>query len=106
MKLRASRVEDCIHEVEEIRQAIDELACTQDEALLATYGTTDPVLSSDSGSEEEPTLSDSTTDLKGDLPDNHSLLSTLRQSRYNWFEFSDRVTNMYGKMGNNQLENF
>ena len=94
MKNRASHVELCIKEVQEIYETIETLAQAQDGALLdCSGGCIDQETSSDSENSESE--SDQSQCLSSDnvpcKPDNSMLLKILTESKLNWFEFIDHL---------------
>ena len=93
MRARASHVEDCIKEVQEIYQAIDSLAQTQDQALLHTLGIESSSSSESSGEETDCSSSqyDSISAIDMSVPDNSSLAASLCKCDCNWFQFVERV---------------
>ena len=91
MDERTALVEESIKEAQRIREAVEELAQTQDKALMEVYGIVDPADSSDScceSDEEKEPLEDKTTELSaGTLS---TLVTLLIQSQFNWFELQKR----------------
>ena len=91
---RALEVEKSITEVKEIRDAVDNLANTQDSALLATYGIFDDSEESSNCSSSENESSDELAvdenKQKFSLSDD-ILFETLKMSEYNWFELVERI---------------
>lgn len=62
MNERNERVEQCIMEAQQIREAVEELAETQDRALMEAYGIQDATDTSDAEMElHDTTVSDSQT---------------------------------------------
>ena len=92
MAPRALEVEKSITEVKEIRDAVDNLANTQDSALLATYGIFDEESSNCGSSENESSdeLAVDENNQKFSLSDD-ILFETLKMSEYNWFELVERT---------------
>lgn len=84
-------VEESIKEAQRTREAVEELAQTQDKALMEVYGIVDPADSSDRCSEsdegKEP-LEDKTTPLSCNMLS--ALVTLLIQSQFNWFELQKR----------------
>ncbi len=117
MQARASRVEAAILEIQQIREAITDLACIEDESLLARFGIRTQADSSSDESDEEETLSpqelenlslsrspDAVTDSSAEQLSNDDYLQhscrdedpadlklLLDQCQYNWFEFVERL---------------
>ena len=99
MKNRASYVELCIKEVQEIYQTIETLAQAQDGALLDCNGATLtkilPVTQSSVSESESEHSNDQSQCPSSDnvpcKPDNSMLLKILPESELNWFEFIDRL---------------
>lgn len=91
MDERTALVEESIKEAQRIREAVEELAQTQDKALMEVYGIVDPADSSDScceSDEEKEPLEDKTTELSaGTLS---TLVTLLIQSQFNCFELQKR----------------
>ena len=85
MEARAAHVETCI-KAQEIYEAVESLTQNQDQALLDTLGIES---SSDESSDEDCSDSCDTTDIN--IPDYSSLATILRESKYNWFQFVERV---------------
>ena len=74
----------------EIREAVDDLANTQDSALLASYGIVDEESSSGSESESSDELPVDIDNQKCSFSDTF-LIDTLKKSEYNWFELVERI---------------
>ena len=93
MRSRAARIESSIQEVQEIYEAVDMLASSQDKAVLDTLGIESTSSSSSESSDEETDRSD--CDSLGDSSEtmlDHSLLTqALIESNFNWFEFHENV---------------
>ena len=87
---QASEVEKCIAEAQEIRAAIDDLADSQDKALLATYGIVDEDDSSTSETDSSDEFSHD-NDAQDLNISNSFLIETLKRCEYNWFEFVERI---------------
>ena len=84
---RALEVEKCIAETQEIRAAIDDLAYTQDKALLATYGIVDVDDSSTSETESSDEFEYPREDDAQELKiSNDFLMETLKSCDCNWLE--------------------
>lgn len=92
MRNREARIETSVLEAREIREAIDDLAKTEDIALLSSMGIDVELSESDSDSdtsnfEPSPIL---------DLPDVSALVPVLEDARYNWFQVLDYVEKKTG----------
>ena len=109
MKARALEVEASVGGAEEIGKAYDDLAYSQDQAILDCYGLSASDLENPQivYSSEESSDSDHMelveSEDKTNTPD-EKLLISLQNSNYNWFEFSDHC-NECG-IENSRLENF
>ena len=84
---RSSAVENCTLEAQEIRAAVEDLASTQDKALLKSYKIIDLTDSSDSGSDNDDTVYQKkpeyfTTELSADTTS--FLVSLFRHSQFNF----------------------
>ena len=86
MKTRAAHVETCIKEAQEIYEAVESLVQNQDRALLESLGIES---SSDENSDKDCSDSCDTTDKN--IPDYSSLATILCESKYNWFQFVERM---------------
>ena len=90
---RANLVEEFIMEAQTIRECIDSLSKTQEKAMLLALG----IPAEDSSSEEEfssesedGSFSDTgttTCEYSHPLPSRESILTTLTESKWNWFQF-------------------
>lgn len=94
MRAHASHVESCIQEAQEIYEAVESLAQTQDQALLDTLGMESS--SSSEGTDDEtdcslyePFSGHDAMDIH--IPDESSLGTIMRESDCNWFQFVERV---------------
>ena len=88
MKNRAKCVEDCLHDAQILREAVEDLSHTQEKAVLRTLGIEDVNSSSDSEAEadesdSEVRFQESVTQFQ--IPD----VPPLVQSHFNWFEIMD-----------------
>ena len=100
---RTAVVEASLMEAQKIREAVEDLAQTQDKAVMKAYGIVDLVDSSDSCSEsdqEKEPPQDEITPLSADMLS--TLTSILIQSLFNWFEFQEKSLNVL-EGGNKQL---
>ena len=91
MDERTALVEESIKEAQRIRDAVEELAQTQDKALMEVYGILDPADSSDScceSDEEKEPLENKMTELSADTLS--TLVTLLIESQFNWFELQKR----------------
>ena len=105
MKSRAARIKSSIHEVQEIYEAINMLAYSQDKALLDTLGLKSTSSSSSEGSDEETDYSEcnSPRDSCETMP-NHSLLArALSESNFNWFEFHEKIEGIMEQTDSNNV---
>ena len=102
-----AHVEEWIKQAQDIREAVAELAEVQDKALLASFGIGD-IDSDDSTGEDVSVLDadsecESVLELENDGDSTNTLLSdewvksTLKLSRYKWFEFCERAEECTGK---------
>lgn len=91
MRSRAAHVESCTQEVQEIYEAVETLAQSQDKALLDTFGIECNSSSESTGEETDcSSLYDSFSDpntTSVHLPDPSSLTISLCESDFNWFQF-------------------
>jgi len=89
MHERSIAVEEAVLEAQKIREAVEDLAQTQDKALMKAYGISDTNDSSDSCPEEDEDLNEPFESNVVELPADISstLVSLLAESHYNWFEF-------------------
>lgn len=87
MSKRAEKVEQVLEETETIREAIDDLARTQDKVLLETMGIAGEV-SSDEESNESDTeeCTEPSQDVSCEI-----LKTSLESSNFNWFECIDQL---------------
>ena len=107
MKVRASHVETCIKEAQDIYEAIDSLARSQDQALLDTLGIQSNSSSESSGEETDCSSSqydslsihDAVNIVNIHVPDDSSLAETLCECECNWFQFIEKV-----QEGNSDLQ--
>ena len=106
MNARAHNVEECIKQAQDIRVAVEELAEVQDKALLASVGIADRESDDSAGEDESVPDAISSSDMSesecdGDVTNPHFsnawIKATLKQSRYNWFEFCERAQEHTGK---------
>ena len=88
MASHALEVEKSIAEVKEIREAVDNLANTQDSALLASYGNDESSSGSESESSDE--LPVDTDNQECSFSDTF-IIETLKKSEYNWSELVERI---------------
>ena len=98
MQSRALHVESCVQEVQELYEAVESLAKSQDEAVLDTFGIVS-TSSESSGHETDCSLYDADPHSDDDtmnvcMPDNSSLAKVLHESDFNWFQFNERVERM------------
>ena len=94
-----------VHEVQEIYEAINMLAYSQDKALLDTLGLKSTSSSSSEGSDEETDYSEcnSPRDSCETMP-NHSLLArALSESNFNWFEFHEKIEGIMEQTDSNNV---
>ena len=96
MKERALRVEKCMEEANDINEAYDDLAHIQEQAVFDCYGVPSSnfqslEISSEelSDSECEGSISEHEDVSLTNIPKDQELLSKLRLSGCNWFEFCD-----------------
>ena len=125
MQLRSANVEKAVLEIQNIREAISDLASVEDESLLVRFGIEVQVDSSSDESDEEEELASrdlesfslSSRDLEyftaesdEKIVDDHSSILEkepismkllLEKSRYNWFEFYDQLSSLLYKFSNN-----
>ena len=107
MDERTAVVEESIMEAQRIREAVEELAQTQDKALMEVYGIVDPADSSDSCSEcdeEKEPLEDKTTRLSAVTLS--TLVTLLIQSQFNWFEFQRKSLDVHEGRNDEVLSEF
>ena len=90
MMSRAFEAEKSIAEVKEIRDAVNELANTQDSALLATYGIVDEESSSSENESSDELAVDTESQQKCSFSD-ALLIETMKKSEYSWFELVERI---------------
>ena len=93
MRARASHVDTCIKEMQEIYEAVESLAHIQEQALQDTLGFES---NSSESSDEEMDFTFSSSQFGSssspiDVPDDASLAAILCDSHYNWFEFVEKV---------------
>ena len=105
MDERAVIVEQSIMEAKRIREAVEELAETQDKALMEAYGLLDLTDSSDDCTESDEEIE---PQYKASLPDSlmTTLSSLLVQSQYNWFEFHEKSVNVLEGVNDLTLSEF
>ena len=98
-------VEQSIMEAKGIREAVEELAETQDKALMEAYGLLDLTDSSDDCTESDEEIE---PQYKASLPDSlmTTLSSLLVQSQYNWFEFHEKSVNVLEGVNDLTLSEF
>ena len=106
---RSSAVENCILEAQEIRAALEDLASTQDKALLKSYKIIDLTDSSDGGSDNDDTVyqkkpDDFTTELSADT--NSFLVSLFRHSQFNFFEVAEKSEDVLREGSMESLSSF
>lgn len=94
MHERSERVQECIQEAQNIREAIDKLAAVQDHALLMSMGFSAPSTSeseADLETDIEPStsLTPSTTSSVTTMPSFDALHEVLKNGHYNWFVLAD-----------------
>ena len=95
MKARALEVEASISAAEEITKAYDDLAHSQDQALLDCYGLsasdleTPQIACTEESSESESDHMELEIENDTNVSD-QNLLFHLQQSNFNWFEFCDQ----------------
>lgn len=87
MRNRETRIEASVMEAREICEAIDDLAKTEDDALLSSMGI--DVELSESDTESDASSYEPSPDLN--LPDASVLVQVLEAANYNWFEVLDHV---------------
>ena len=108
MKLRETKVEEAVYEIQKIHETIFNLVAVEDEALLMRFGIQVQADSSSDDSEEEEIISEdsdrlfwspdsvqeyspgTTDELSQHLPNSADLKLLLEESRYNWFEIYDQ----------------
>ena len=112
MDARALEVEACSVQAQEIRKAIDNLACVQDKAFLSTLGVLSDSDDSDSSINEDDADNldcfhsisvEEMTDDPNDFTNSFSGIvslemfkSILAASKYNWFDIVERVEQSLG----------
>ena len=90
MSARTEHVEDCTKEVQEIYEAVESLACTQEQAVLDMLGFESSSSSESSGEEIDCSLSQYDSFASHDS----ALTTILHESDYNWFQFVESVEDM------------
>ena len=94
----ASAVEGTIVEAKRIREAIDDLAHVQNNALLATFGIEVHVESNESEEEAGKINDESMSESDHSSytgPEGEELMTLLQESHLNWFEFCERVETQF-----------
>ena len=96
MSARTEHVEDCIKEVQEIYEAVESLACTQEQAVLDMLSFESSSSSESSGEEIDCSLSqyDSFASHDIQIPNDSVLTTILHESDYDWFQFVESVEDM------------
>ena len=94
----ASAVEGTIVEAKRIREAINDLAHVQNNALLATFGI-EVHVESDESEEEAGKINDESMSESDHSsytgPEGEELMTLLQESHLNWFEFCERVETQF-----------
>ena len=104
-------VEDCIADAKKIREDVENLAYHQDRAMLECYGLCDSS-DEDSGAEcSVPEIEDlgaecSVRMLHEQYPNHRSLMLVLKASKFNWFDFLDKMDNADTEQLDDHLEEF
>ena len=83
-------VEETLSKIQQIREAISDLASIEEKALLQSFGFEEEAKSSSSESEEENTMDDAEGRRASQqlvLDNSEDLKTLLRRCDFNWFEF-------------------
>ena len=94
MRDRETRIKTSVREAREICEAIDDLAKTEDDALLSSMGI--DVELSESDADSDTTDNESSPILDHDLPDTSALVEVLETAKYNWLEVLDHIEKELG----------
>jgi len=96
MKERSAAVEKYLKDASDIRNAIEDLAMTQERAVLQCHGTEDVFTSSSSELEDEDSTVENEDSSSGHslselIPDNTEMNSILVKLQFNWYEFVAQI---------------
>lgn len=107
MNSRALHVDDSIVQMKRLREAMDEIASIQDKAILSSFGVNyadssdcdDDCSDSDVEDPAERCALETTVPTSSNLSPSLENMTLMKLSKYNWFEFHQRILAETGNCG-------